>query len=253
MKHPRVVILLKTWQGPTREIAQNRLESAERMLSSIEKYLEYPNYSWHIADDGSEKWYQDKFKALFVGREYTFTDTKANGNIGLNLNMGMRVALQKTDFVLHWSDDIVLERALDIRPCVVLLRDHDDVGIVSLRCGHHTLDTLRTEYDKAMWHVILHSPRAQFICITSLTLMHRRSWDYYGPYPEGLRIDIMQREMTWRYRNFGDGPKIVAPDDLWHMTMPLCVGISTWDWRLSDEEEQKNWYHYRSYGARVGR
>ncbi len=244
MPEEKIVILLKTWQGPTRDIALNRLESAKKMLSSVREYLQYPNYSWHIADDGSEQWYQDEFLSLFD--EYTFTDTKANGNIGLNLNMGMRVALEETDFVLHWSDDIVLERAVNLQPYVTLLQDYDDIGIVYLRNAHHTFDTEVVERNGALWRVLLHSPRAPFLYITSLILMHRRHWDYYGPFPEGLRIDVVQQAMSWRYRNFEDGPKIVIPEELWHKTMPLCVGTSTWDWRL---KEPKSWHHYRSFGA----
>lgn len=221
------------------------------MLQSIKKYLRYPNYSWHIADDGSEKWYQDEVLALFKDETYTFSDTEANGNIGLNINKGMHIVLKETDYILHWSDDIVLEKELDIRPHVVLLRDHDDIGIVYLRNAHWTLHTYPVERDGAVWHVIKNSSPGPYLCITSLILMHHRAWDYYGPYPEGLKIDTMQEEMSWRYKNFEDGPVIVIPDNCWCGTMPLCVGTSTWDWRLTDEKEEKSWYRYRSYGARL--
>lgn len=250
---PKIVILLKTWQGPTRATALNRLVSTTRMLSSIKRYLEYPDYSWHIADDGSEEWYQDEIFNLFKDEAYTFTDTKANGNIGKNINAGMRVALKSTDCILHWSDDIVLEKELDIEPSISLLRDHDDIGIVYLRNKHHTLDTYCIERNSTMWHVVEDSSPGPFLCITSLILMHRRAWDFYGPYPEGLRIDTMQEEMSWRYKNFEGGPVIIIPNDCWNDTMPLCVGLSTWDWRLTDKEEEKSWYRYRSYGARFER
>ena len=251
MEHPKVIILLKTWQGPReRNLAQNRLKSARRMLAGIKKYLVYPNYSWHIADNGSDKWYQDEIHALFKDEKYTFTSTKANGDIGLSINMAMRVVLKETDFVLHWSDDIVLERTLNIVSYVAFLRDHDDIGIVYLRNGHPSFGTACMDRAGAMWHNLTASSSGTIMCVTSFTLMHRRSWDYFGPYPEGLRIDMLQREMAWRYRHFPGGPKVVIPDDLWRKTLPLCVGLTTWEWRLQDEKEQKSWHRYRSYNAR---
>ena len=249
--YPPMTILLKTWQGPKgQSLARNRLESAEKMLSSIKRHLKYPNYSWHIADDGSESWYQDEIHDLFKGENYTFTDTKADGDIGLNINTGMRVVLKRADYILHWSDDIVLKQELDIKSCVTLLHDYDDIGIVYLRNAHRTLNTHCIERDGIVWYIIEASSPGPFLCITSLILMHRRAWNYYGPYPEGLRIDTMQEEMSWRYKNFENGPAIAIRADHWDGTMPSCIGKSTWDWRLTDDKERKSWHRYRSYGAR---
>ena len=251
MEYPKIVIVVKTWQGPReRNLAQNRLESAAKMVSSIEQYLHYPNYVWHIADDGSEQWYQEAFLSLFNGRDFTFTSTGANGDIGKNLNKAIKAVLETTDVLLHWSDDIVLESELDIKSSVQLLCGHEDIGIVRLRPSNLRLKACEMERDGEKWHVILPSSSSPFLCITSLILMHRRAWNFYGPYPEGLRIDMMQEEMSWRYRKFEDGPKIVVSDELWHRTEPLCVGTSTWDWRLGDEGEKRSWHRYRSYNAR---
>jgi len=249
--YPELVILVKTWQGPP-GVLSNRLASAKRMFASIAEFLCYPNYTWHVADDGSKREYQQTFLALLGNRSYTFTDSRANGDIGRSLNMGMRAVLERTDYVLHWSDDIVLEREMDLVPYVELLHDHEDIGVVRLRPTNAKLWTRAIERNEHTWQVISSTSPNRFLIVTSLNLMHRRTWDFYGPYPEGLRIDYMQEEMSWRYRRFAGGPKIVIPDTIMYHTEPLCIGRSTWEWRMKSEEEKAAWYRYRSYSARFG-
>lgn len=247
---PEVVILVKTWQGPNKEIARNRLASAKRMFASVDTFLQYPSYSWHVADDGSEEWYQKEFMALVGKRPHTFSNSGANGNIGRNLNVAIRQVLKKTDYILHWSDDIVPERPLNIDPYVHLLSGHKDIGYVRLRPNHPGLKLVPIERDGRRWHLVETASDDRFLVVTSLNLMHRRAWDFYGPYPEGLRIDIMQEEMKWRYRRFTPGLKIVIPDELLRVTDALCVGQTTWEWRMSDPKEKTAWHRFRSYNAR---
>jgi len=246
---PRVVIVLKTWQGPNLEIAQKRLEYLGKVLPSLDENLTYP-VSWHIADDGSEPWYVEAVLELMGDRPHTFTSSGANGDIGRNLNLGLRMAFQSTDIVLHWSDDILLITPMNIEPYVELLRDHDDIGYVSTRNRHPSLNLRPIERDGRTWNIIEKTSPNPFLTVTSLNLMHRRAWDFYGPYPEGLRIDTMQREMAWRYRSFEGGLEIVIPEELLYMPRITFCAQSTWDWRMKDEREQAAWHRYRCYSAR---
>jgi hypothetical protein len=249
---PRVIVVLKTWHGPSEKIAESRLDHLGMVLDSLDKNLSYPNYRWHIADDGSDMQYVQKVMGLMGERETTFSTSGANGDIGHNLNVALRMAFRDADVVLHWSDDIVLYKEMDIRPYVTLLCDCPDVGYVSTRVIHPSLYTRLIERQKCGWHVIQPwSPNA-YLMVTSLALMHRRAWDFYGPYPEGLRMDVMQEEMAWRYRRFEGGLKIVVPQELANASRVSFSTCSTWDWQLEDEHEQAPWYRYRSYSARMG-
>lgn len=183
-------------------------------------------------------------------RPYSFSWSGANGDIGRNLNIALSHAFIETDVVLNWSDDILLHEEMDIEPYVDLLCQNEDIGVVVTRMGHPTLDTTEIERDELLWHRIENDSPNKFLFVTSLNLMHRRHWDYYGPYPEGLRIDIMQEEMAWRYRRFEPGLSFVIPDELIERARVSAPGKSTWDWRLADENEQAAWYRYRSYSER---
>ena len=249
----QIVILLKTWQGPNETIARKRLARAGDVLVSLDEHLEYPDYSWHIADDGSAPWYVEAFRELMGDRPYTFTSSGANGDIGRNLNVALREVMQRADCALHWSDDILLNAPMNIEPYVELLRGHDDIGYVSTRNLHPSLNLRPIERDGRTWNIIEKTSPNPFLTVTSLNLMHRRAWDFYGPYPEGLRIDTMQREMAWRYRSFEGGLEIVIPEELLHVPRIAFDMQSTWDWRLEDEREQVAWHRYRCYSARFER
>lgn len=244
---PEIAILLKTWQGPRElEIGQSRLDALAKTIPALREHLIYPNYSWHIADDGSDAWYQDEVQSHFEKDGYTFSDTHANGNPGLNLNLGMRVVLGRADIVLHWSDDIVLHRDYDLRPYVKLLCECPEYGRVRLRPAHPSITDEEVHLHGRLWHKVVQAR----ICVdTALVLEHRRFWDYYGPYPEGIRLDIMQLEMTWRYTR-ANGPRVVVPDEMWTAPAPSCLGPTTWEWQNRGAHERDSKWWFRSYSAR---
>lgn len=247
-----VVVLIKTWQGPDEETARKRLAYLKETIASLDKHLLYPNLSWHIADDGSKLWYAEAVGRLLGDRFYTYTDSMTNGDIGRNMNMGLRRAFERAEIVLNWSDDIVLQAPLDIEPYVDLLLNEPSIGYIVTRPQHPSLRLTPLYLRERYWHKIEHYSPNRFLLVTSLNLMHRRAWDFYGPYPEGLRMDIMQEEMAWRYRHFKRGLEIVIPDDLIDNGLVSYGADSTWDWRLDNKVEQEAWYRYRSYSARLG-
>lgn len=259
-EYPELVIVLTTWEGPSeKNQGEAKLKYAKEMKESIKKHLSYPNYTWHIADDGSKKGYQEEFLSLFDGEEYTFSDTEAQGDFGKNLNIGMRTALRRSDFVLHWNDDYVLESKIDICPYVNLLQKHDDIGIVRLRPSNTGFKTTPFEMDGRSWMHVGHTSPGPVLVDTGKVIMHRRFWDYYGPYPETMRVDIVEYEMTWRVHHFAPGPKIVIPKEFCDVKKSfaealhrgtLDAGTSAWEWRIHDKGEKDDPLFYRSYGMR---
>jgi len=251
-EHPEVVIVVKTWQGPNEAIAGKRLEYLQKTLALLERNLIYPSYRWHIADDSGNMEYVQDVIALMGEREMSFSLSGANGDIGHNLNIALRSVFRDADFVLNWSDDIFLKAPIDIEPYVNLLRDELSIGYVVLRPSHPTLRLKQLQIGEDSWWEVEKGSPNKFLIGTSLNLMHKRAWDFYGPYPEGLRIDIMQEEMAWRYRRFQGGLKIVIPEELAEEGGRLDYGAaSTWDWQLHSEQEKAAWYRYRSYSARL--
>jgi glycosyltransferase involved in cell wall biosynthesis len=247
---PDLVVLLKTWQGPTQEIALQRLDALGPTIGSLERHANCP-FRWCIVDDGSNEWYTDAVKEAMGERHHVFISSWADGDIGFSLNEGLRVAFGQSDVVLNWSDDVVLRQAIDVAAYVKLLREDERLGYVTLRPTHPTLNLTPLEVDGHLLHEVSLDSPGKFLIGTSLNLMHRRAWRVYGPWPEGLRIDIAQEEMAWRMRRFGDGPKIVIPNELVDAQGCVTYGThSTWDWRLKDEQEKKAWYRYRNYAAR---
>jgi len=253
---PEVVIVVTTWEGPEgKGQGESKLKFGKQMKDSIETYLKYPNYTWHIADDGSSQAYRARFLAIFAGETYTFSDTQARGDLGKNLNVGMREALKRTDFVLHWNDDYVLESEINICPYISLLRKHDDIGIVRLRPSNTGFRETPFDRDGRSWIWIDPKSPGPVLVDTGKIIMHKRFWDYYGPYPETMRVDIVEYEMTWRMHQFAPGPKIVIPDDMYNATEALHygtldAGTSAWEWRIHDDNEVKDPLIYRSYGTR---
>ena len=247
MNPPEVVIVLKTWQGRSREIAEKRLEGLAKTVTSLEENLIYPNLSWQLADDGSDEWYMEAALDILGDRPWTWSNSEADGDVGRNLNCGLRAAFSRAEIVLNWSDDIQLVHPMDITPYVNLLRCDLSVGYVQTRPIHPSLCTSLVERHGREWLVLKKWSANAFLIVTSLTLMHKRAWDFYGPYPEGLRIDIMQEEMAWRYRRFENGLHMVVPKELVNTSRVHYGGDSTWDWQLRESPE---WYRYRSYSAR---
>jgi hypothetical protein len=131
MKWPEVVIVLMTWCGPPEfDIADIRLRHTEKSIEKILEHLVYPNYTWHIADDNSGKGYQQKVFALMPGK-FTFSNTGIGGDVGENINRGLRVAYKRSDIVLLWHDDRFLQRALNLCPCVQLLSEEENNVVIS--------------------------------------------------------------------------------------------------------------------------
>jgi len=174
---PKVVILLVTFK---------RTDYAVRTIQALKKHLDYPNLSWHIADDGSGEEHQAALIKAIGDMPWTMTDAAQRGGTGYNRNTGLRAAFQQSSFVLHIEDDWELRERYDLRPAVCVLQNHTDIGMVRLgyiEYGHLArtvllCDLVWWKLDKASGH--------GFVFAGHPHLLHRRFHDAYGWYPEGL-------------------------------------------------------------------
>ena len=118
--------------------------------------------------------------------------------------------------VLAWlEDDWELRRDLDLTPYARLLAQHDDVGMV--RLGHLAidLDCRTVGYDSVHYLSILPTTNYQFSGNPSLR--HRRFWEAFGEYPEGLNPGNTEIAYDAQIRNVGlntNAPRIVWPVDI---------------------------------------
>lgn len=198
--YPPVIVLIITYR---------RLELAIETIRSVKQFLNYPNFGFHIADDGSG---QDYINALCqeIGGSYSVTITDAErGGVGKNMNLGIAGCLSRADLWLHLEDDWVLRQKLDLVPCVQLMSENEIIGMVRLgrMSGGITAESIGG-VDRLWWKLIKGSDT--YVFSGNAALRHRRFHDAYGPYIEGLPPG--QTEL-WYCDHFSglNGPSIVWP------------------------------------------
>lgn len=249
-EYPPLVIVMLTWAGPPeRNIGNVRLEYIERSVESIRKHLIYPNLSWHIADDGSDEVFQQCVLEIIGENDTTFSDTHAGGDVGANLNIGYAAGFDRADVVLLWHDDRYLKCELDLRPYVDLLTQYDDVCQIRLKPKSARMIVHRIERCGETWWRVDKKGKQIHAVDIGPHVSHRRFRDFYGPYPTGLRPDICENEMSWRFRELGQdgGPDVFCHDSRIAAVEVRWGDISTWEW------QQKGMAHeiarYRNYGT----
>ena len=198
--YPPVIVLLVTYR---------RLALALATIRSIKENLDYPNYGFHISDDGSGLEYVQRLLQE-IGPTYSATvSDAARGGVGKSMNMGVEACLKRADYWLHMEDDWVLPKPLNLRPCVELLTTDLTVGMVRLgRFSEGVKANTRGAVGQAWWY--LEKGSGFFVFSGNPSLRHRRFHEAYGPYAEGLRPGETEVSYCWRF-NTAPGPGIVWP------------------------------------------
>lgn len=210
---PEVVVVFLTWAGPPeRKINQIRLRYAEQAIRQFKEHIDYPNLSWHIADDGSPKEYQDAIKALFGETEYTFSDTGKGWDINNNWNRGAKVAFDRADIMLLWPDDRHLRFDIDLKPFVRLLMSYDDICGIRMKPklpGHQVTSIERV--GQKWWRIDKKTSSCREVT-SFFEMRHKRYIDYYGYLPTGFwPVKSADGKMNRIFRSLL-GPDAVIPD-----------------------------------------
>ncbi len=189
-------------------ITYRRLPLAKATIRGVKENLVYPGQiGFHIADDGSGPEYVTALREE-IGPEYHVTSTDAaRGGVGKNMNLGIQACLQRSDLWLHLEDDWVLDNPFDLSPAVDTLRSHEAIGMV--RLGYLNLGLTGSIYsagNKLWWRL---DKGGEYVLSGHAALRHRRFWEAYGPYKEGLTPG--QTEL-WYVDRFKSTP---GPDVLW--------------------------------------
>jgi len=197
---PPVVILLITYE---------RTEIAKAVIRGIKERLQYPNLSWHVADDGSNGGHVEALVDE-IGPDYEITHSNSEGaGVGRNMNLGIACCLERADIWLHWEDDWLPNSNLDLVPCVRLLQENEQVGMIRLgRLAANLYGQVIVGGDRLWW--MLDKTRNEWAFVGHAAMRHRRFHDAYGPYQEGLTPGRTELAYLPQFNGL-PGPDIVWP------------------------------------------
>lgn len=195
---PKVAVLLITYA---------RTHEAIRTILGVKQRLHYPGaLQWIIADDGSDR---EHLHALYqaIGEEVPTWYGQRQG-VGVSMNHGQVMAWKAADYILWLEDDWELEQPFDLSPCIQLLQEQADLGMV--RLGYISPGVWGQLISGAgrLWWKLSKGPTYTFTGHASLRA--RRFFDAYGPYAEDLAPGETELYMCGTFNN-RPGPDVVIP------------------------------------------
>ena len=203
---PEVVICLVTFK---------RTECAVRTVEGLKKNLDYPNLSWHVADDGSGEAHQQAIIDAIGDMSWSITDTRQKAGTGYNRNTGLKASFDRSPFVLHIEDDWELGHQYNLRHAVCTLQNHEDVGMIRfgyIEYGHVAKSVLLCDL---VWWELQKDSGHGFIFAGHPHLLHKRFHDAYGWYQHNLLPGLTETVFASKVIEL-EGPKILYP--IWHFT-----------------------------------
>lgn len=199
MDNPAVIALLITYK---------RTDLAIRTIEGVRKHLGWANIGWHLADDGSGEEHLNKLREA-IGPTYAVTvSDAARKGVGHSMNLGMEACLKRADYILWLEDDWELVQPFDLTPCVKLLEERQDIGMVRLAYISPGIEAQLVSGAGRLWWKLHKGPTYTFTGHASLR--HRRFCEAYGPYPSGLTPGETELAMCGKFNN-SDGPAVALP------------------------------------------
>lgn len=141
--------------------------------------------------------------------------------LGASLNQGLRAAFETSPLVLHLVDDTLLASRYDLAPWAEMLMDDELVGAVRLMPYPETGGMIHPRQHG--WVVTL--DRHDLAAGLRPTLYHRRFFEAYGGFDEGLSAWETERLFSERFCQ-GAGPEsVLALPMLWEEGVGSSVSI----------------------------
>lgn len=199
---PDVAVLIPTY---------NRVKILIDTIWLLEKNLHYSGkLQYFIGNDGDEsiKHALDLSKleneTMMRVNVYDGPRVTADKPVGLGDNLNMLIDKAMTwdiDYIFQLDDDHHLVKPMDLDPHVRQLMEHEDAGWIRLMGigSHHYTATLEGDY----WYVHWDSegPYSLYIPSNRPHLKHRRFHEFYGMYPEGLKLGQTEETFCHQCRN----------------------------------------------------
>jgi len=213
------VTVVCTTYFPPGPIGRRRAQESLEAIASWRRHIGHDDwFRLHIADDGSDMDHWLHFTRALEHRAPSgkiasgFTISRqARRGVGASLNAGFRLAFERHDQVLYAVDDWQLLHHFDLAPWVHLLDESPEderhaVGMVRLGPPHPWL-TGRVEMFKAGWALRL--DRHHFAFGHRPALYHRRFFEHYGAFAEGVNAYECERLFAEHFAFDSDGPDIL--------------------------------------------
>jgi len=222
-----ITVIFVTW---------NRRAELYRTVEAFMRNVVYDHrlLTLHIADDNSpEPYIQDIIKE-WPEYNWTYTITNRKG-WGANVNTAIKAA--KTDYIFLNEDDYVAQAPFNLWDGIRVLEEIPDIGCI--RYNHlvgHLGMRLNVEQTPSNVHYLrIIKAESQFLYVYSNRphLQHRRFWETYGPYPEGMRLgETEETYAKWVFHNPGPDVAILYNGTIDYHHVGRSFQLSEYD--LSD-------------------
>lgn len=219
-------------------VTYNRPKILRRVLRAYEKYLHYPGrLIWRLADDGSPEGYLDDISEEFERLNLRWTVTERLG-LGANMNAGLKVAFEETDYVFLSEDDWLVLDYLDLAEAVCLMECVPEIGTVSYDEAGYSMRldarALLVGGDKG-WKVryfVIHRDSRFRYSGGHPHLVHRRFHDACGYYAEGVQLGHVETNFRVRMQAV-DLEVAILPE---YVGWPKYKHIGWPTWKATEED-----------------
>lgn len=209
---PNISVIIPTY---------NRLQIVADTVHALNQLLIYPGKIWYwlgVDNDNENARQVHDFIVRQCGVSVHAIEgprrrTRKSGSLGANLNMLIREC--GSDLIMQMDDDHLLLRAIDLKCHVEKLMNDKTSGWVRLMgVGFHNYCGCM---DGLYWRVNWDSPEL-YITSNRPHLKHRRFHEYFGLYPEGLKLGETEETFCHGCKDAavrkGGGPQVLVPIDV---------------------------------------
>lgn len=202
-----VVIILLTFR---------RTPYAVRTIEAMRKCFKADNYAWYVADGGSPIEHMQAIASALTG-EPLLGHHSIMESPGAMQNRAVRECLKATDILFFLEDDWTLNKELDVRPYLTLLRNTPGLGMVRFGYLGVGSDCRIVGFDGDYYMQFLRT--TQYAYAGGPSIRHRRFVEAYGDFREGVTAGNVEVDYDGRFR-MTTGPEIVFP----------FAGAAGWGW-----------------------
>lgn len=182
-------------------LTYQRTEYAVRTIQAVNAHLRYPNWSWYIADDGSEV---EHMHACWTAARVSGQEVlghSARLSYGRNANRALAAAWEKGELVLMLEDDWELTRPFDIWQYAAAIMENAEIGMVRTGYLNADVDATLRGYGGQLYlslHDLQSRQHSSFAFAGHPAVVHRRFYTGYGLYPEGWQPGETELKMCWQ-------------------------------------------------------
>ena len=189
-------------------LTYNRTEYAIRTIEAFRKNIRNEDTAWYIADDGSPESHVSAVVAALEGERLLGLHSERIG-YGAGANRAWAAVNQHCDTSLWLEDDWILESPLEAERFMRVLDQNKSVGMIRLGYLNKNMRGWALPYCGNLYW-LLERGADSYVFTGHPSFRHRRFYDDYGGYPEGLNPGETELGMAYRFR-MGVGSEILYP------------------------------------------